>query len=263
LEQAIPILADLGYRGVAVTLDHHALDPFSLHLGSQLPRVRRLVNRLGLRTVLETGGRYLLHPWIKHHPALVSVDAAERQFRIEFLKRTIDIAAALESDCVSFWSGALPSGGIDRDAINGRIQQALDQLIPYAERRQVKLALEPEPGMWIESSKDAIRWVRRYAPSVLGITLDIGHLHCLNEPIGEAFSRCGDRLRNVHIEDMRRGVHEHLLFGEGDIDFPSVLAALRQIGYDGGVFVELSRHSHVFPQVAVRALEFLRCHDVH
>ena len=57
---------------------------------------------------------------------------------------------------------------------------------------------------------------------------------------------------------MRRGVHEHLMFGEGEIDFGPVLAALREIGYEGGVHVELSRHSHDAVETARRALRYLR-----
>ena len=56
---------------------------------------------------------------------------------------------------------------------------------------------------------------------------------------------------------MRAGVHEHLMFGEGEIDFPPVLAALAEIGYRNGVYVELSRHSHIGPEAAEQVLAFL------
>ena len=61
----------------------------------------------------------------------------------------------------------------------------------------------------------------------------------------------------VAIEDMRRGVHEHLMCGEGEMDFPPILRELAEIGYQGGVFVELSRHSHDAVNTARRALAFL------
>jgi sugar phosphate isomerase/epimerase len=77
-------------------------------------------------------------------------------------------------------------------------------------------------------------------------------------PIVDHLRRWKDVLWNVHIEDMRQGVHEHLMFGEGEIDFAPVLHELREIGYEGGVHVELSRHSHDAVETARRALEFLR-----
>ena len=90
------------------------------------------------------------------------------------------------------------------------------------------------------------------------LTLDVGHVHCLEEgSIPDVIAEWHERIVNVHIEDMRRGVHEHLLFGEGEIDFPPIIAALRKVEYDGPVHVELSRHSHDAPRVAQRAFDFL------
>jgi sugar phosphate isomerase/epimerase len=48
------------------------------------------------------------------------------------------------------------------------------------------------------------------------------------------------------------------MFGEGEIDFAPVFEALRQIGYTGGLHVELSRHSHDAVQTARAALAFLK-----
>jgi sugar phosphate isomerase/epimerase len=70
--------------------------------------------------------------------------------------------------------------------------------------------------------------------------------------------RAGPRLVNVQIDDMRRGTHEHLEFGKGEIDFPPVLAALAEAGYTGLVAVELPRDSHAAPRIARESLEFLR-----
>jgi sugar phosphate isomerase/epimerase len=78
------------------------------------------------------------------------------------------------------------------------------------------------------------------------------------EPIADYVRRFAPRLVNVHIEDMKRGVHEHLMFGEGEIDFWPALRALGDIGYGGGVHVELSRHSHLAPEAARWSYEYLR-----
>jgi sugar phosphate isomerase/epimerase len=84
-------------------------------------------------------------------------------------------------------------------------------------------------------------------------------LHCQGEtPIAHQIRKCRDDVWNVHIEDMRLGVHEHLMFGEGEIDFVPILGVLQEIGYQGGVHVELSRHSHDAVNTAQRALAFLR-----
>jgi sugar phosphate isomerase/epimerase len=48
------------------------------------------------------------------------------------------------------------------------------------------------------------------------------------------------------------------MFGEGEMEFGPVVQSLREIGYKGGVHVELSRHSHDAVETARRALAFLR-----
>src|SRR4051794_20911886 len=108
LEDALEVLADLGYRSVALTLDHHALDPFDPGLPDQLRRVRAILERHRLRSVVETGARFLLDRWRKHQPTLLDPDARARARRVEFLRRSIDLAAFLSADAVSFWSGKPP-----------------------------------------------------------------------------------------------------------------------------------------------------------
>src|SRR5205807_3610231 len=106
LEDAVAILADLGYDSIAITLDYHTLNPSDPNLPDQLRAVRDIVQCRNLRTVIETGARFLLDPWRKHQPALLSADPAQRQQRIDFLLQAIDIARELSADAVSFWSGA-------------------------------------------------------------------------------------------------------------------------------------------------------------
>src|SRR5215510_8605909 len=74
LEDAIEILAELGYQSVALTLDYHALNPFDPYMPRQLAAVKGLLRKHGLRSVVETGARFLLDPRRKHHPTIVSPD---------------------------------------------------------------------------------------------------------------------------------------------------------------------------------------------
>jgi sugar phosphate isomerase/epimerase len=47
------------------------------------------------------------------------------------------------------------------------------------------------------------------------------------------------------------------MFGEGEMQFPPIIAALAKANYRGGLHVELSRHSHEAPTAAKRAFTFL------
>jgi L-ribulose-5-phosphate 3-epimerase len=257
LDDALAVLADLGYEGVALTLDHAHLDPFAPGLARRAAEVAQRLDQLGLAVVIETGARYLLDPHRKHEPTLVSDDGRDR--RIGFLCRAVDIAADLGAEAVSFWSGTKPEELSEPQAWD-RLVEGCDAVVAHAQTRDVRLGFEPEPGMLVEDlgGYDRLRGLLDQPPR-LGLTLDIGHCRC-NEPlpVPECVRLAGERLVHVQIDDMRRGTHTHLEFGDGEIDFPPVLEALGETGYDGLVAVELPRHSHAAPAVARRSLEFLR-----
>jgi sugar phosphate isomerase/epimerase len=207
---------------------------------------------------VETGARFLLDPWHKHQPTLISPAARDRERRLDFLRRAVDVADLLGADAVSFWSGSACDEA-SPDVLMTRLAEGCRRLCDAAAERQMRLAFEPEPGMFIDTMDWFAELQERVSHPAFGLTIDVGHLHCQGEtPIPEQLQGWRDCLWNVHIEDMRRGVHEHLMFGDGEIYFAPVLHALRDIGYPGGVHVELSRHSHDAVDTARRALAFLQ-----
>jgi L-ribulose-5-phosphate 3-epimerase len=256
LTDALTVIADLGYEGVALTLDHHHLDPFDADLAKRTQVVAGRLADLGLATVVETGARYLLDPWRKHAPTLLDDDPAPR---VELLRRAVQVGADLGAEAVSLWSGVRPKH-VDRGTAWRRLVAGCRELLPYAETAGVRLGFEPEPGMLVETLDDYLRLRRDLdAPVHFGLTLDVGHCRCLEpEPVAGCVRRVAEYLVNVQVDDARRGVHEHLEFGTGEVDFPPVLRALADSGYRGLVAVELPRHSHAAPTVARDSLAFLR-----
>jgi sugar phosphate isomerase/epimerase len=257
LPDALAVLADLGYEGVALTLDHQHLDPFAPHLAARTAAVAALLERHGLAVAVETGARYVLDPHRKHEPTLVSDAGRER--RVELLRLAVDVAADLGCDVVSLWSGILPAGATPAQGWD-RVLSGLDAVLPHAERAGVTLAVEPEPGMFVERLADVAELRRRLGdPAHVRVTIDVGHLRCNEDAAPDACVRSvGELLAHVQVDDMRRGVHEHLELGQGEVDLPPVLAALQDVGYRGLVAVELPRHSHAAPLVAARSLAALR-----
>jgi L-ribulose-5-phosphate 3-epimerase len=255
LDDALMVMADLGYAGVALTLDHHHLDPYGPGLAGRVEAVGARLDQLGLGVVIETGARYLLDPWRKHAPTLLDDDP---QPRLEYLHHAVRIGADLGAEAISFWAGVRPPG-LSRAAAWDRLARGCDVMVAAAEAAGVRLGFEPEPGMLVATLDDwfAMRDTLG-APECFGLTLDIGHCRCVErQPVPGCVTRAGPHLVNVQIEDMRRGTHEHLEFGAGEIDFPPVLRALAGAGYAGLVTVELPRHAHAAPTVARQSLAFL------
>ncbi len=207
--------------------------------------------------MIETGARYLLNPREKHDPTLMDPDPARRLVRQDFLNHAIDLGRALDAEAVSLWSGAV-NPAIEEDAGMALLTEALEPVLTHAEEAGMPLAFEPEPGMFIDTLERFGRLDERINHPLFQLTIDLGHVHCMKEgPVDSILERWQTRVINIHLEDMVEGIHEHLMFGEGTMDFPAIFQALERIGYDKGVHVELSRDSHRAVEAVRRSASFL------
>lgn len=257
LEAALEIIAALGYRGVAITLDNYILNPRASDLDRQLERTNAILKKNSLTCVVETGARFLLNPWSKHEPTLICADANGRKVRLDFLKRAADIAARLDGQALSFWSG-IKHEGIEDAQARDWLAAGCRELSDYAGQYHMPLAFEPEPGMFIENLTQFQKLAERVGSPLFGLTLDVGHAFLTEAGgIADCILNFKDHIRNIHLEDMKKGAHQHLQFGEGQIEFSEVFDALKKIQYAGPVNVELSRHSRNAVNAAGQALEYL------
>ena len=256
-EDGLALLAKTGYKSVAITIDHGWLSPRDNAADIQVQQFKHFLKQNEISSVIETGARFLLNPEWKHSPTLLDPDPNQSQIRIDFLKYCIDIGIELGSDCVSLWSGIKPDELSFNSAMD-RLVKNLETVLRYAEYRGIDIGFEPEPGMLIDTTGRFERLTHLLDSPRLKMTLDIGHLFCLSEiPIANYIEKWADHLVNVHIEDMKSGVHEHLMFGDGQIHFPPVIESLKQCGYQGGLHVELSRHSHDAANIVKQSYDFL------
>lgn len=257
LGDALELLAGHGYRALAITPDVCHLDPFTA-TDAELDALAAQLRDHGLTPVLETGARFLLDPRHKHEPTLMTRDRAARDRRLEFYARTAAIGARLGARVVSFWAG------IDREPGAGSHEWLLEGISATVARIRaegLEPALEPEPGMAVETVEDWHAVRQALGAEAPALTLDIGHLYAVweGEP-AEIIRKNAFYLAQVHLEDMRVGVHEHLLPGEGEVDFAAVLGALQGSGYDQAVCFELSRSSHCAPTAVASCAALWRQH---
>jgi sugar phosphate isomerase/epimerase len=135
------------------------------------------------------------------------------------------------------------------------------RLADYAAERGVRLALE--------NSADAIWLLDRVLEEVgddseatnLGICIDTGHAHMSHdagrEPVTNYLERYAGQLEHVHLHDNHGVSDEHLVPGDGTIDWPRVVRMLEEIGSDGTAILEV-HPVEVPPIEGIRqGLEFL------
>jgi len=265
LEEALVLVEEAGFEAVAITPDVGALDPMSPNAG-EVEGTRALLDDLGLEATIETGARFLLDPRAKHRPNLMDDAAAARERRVDFYRRCIDLAADLDARVVSLWAGAAPEGtdGTLDDRpdhpLVDRLAEGLDSVLRHARGAGVRIAFEPEPGMFVERPAGFEALVGRmgHAGQDLGMTLDLGHCAVTSDlPVRSVVDRFADRLIHVHVADCPAGVHQHLPLGEGDLDLVEALGALVDVGFDGVAAVELSRDGHRAPDALAASFEAL------
>jgi sugar phosphate isomerase/epimerase len=125
-------------------------------------------------------------------------------------------------------------------------------------RHGVRLGIEFEPGHLVGSAAQMCDLLAALDSPLVGVNLDIGHVVCAGEDPAEAVRALRGRIWNVHLEDIRGRIHEHLIPGEGDVDFRAVFSALEETGYDGFVTLELYPYADDPGGAGRRALEHLR-----
>jgi sugar phosphate isomerase/epimerase len=132
------------------------------------------------------------------------------------------------------------------------------RLCALADELGVTIAIEPEPLLVVGSSADATRMLEQVGSPRLCVNLDIGHAFLTDDDLAGSIRMLGDRIVHLHLEDMASGVHRHLPFGAGDIDFTSVRQALADIGYAGPYVVDLFGQDRPPEEVAAEALRGLQ-----
>ena len=256
LQETCVILAEQGYQGIEVMADvPHAYPP---HLNeddiariSEVLRAHRLeVSNINAFMHHADGDTY--HPtWIEQDPAL-------RKKRIDYTLRCIDLAAALGAENLSTEPGG-PLEGMDRDKAVSVFLEGLSSVTERAREKNVRVLIEPEPGLLIENSRQFLRLLQHLDTEVFGLNFDVGHFFCVGEDPSALIRELKEFIYHFHLEDIAASrQHYHLQLGDGAIDLSGVLNSIDAIGYQGFVTVELYTYEDRPEDAARGALKYLR-----
>lgn len=253
----IKIITKLGFNGLGLTLDVCHYNPFK-DSERLLKRIKRNLKGNNIDTVIETGARFLLNPWEKHEPTLVSNEETDRTKRIDFLKKAVDVAEFLEANVVTIFSGKIYEN-VRKEEAFGWLTNGVSEITEYAKMKNIKIGFEPEPLMLIETLEQYYLLRKEINYDNFGLTLDIGHVQCSeDQSIHDCIISHQNEIFNIHLTDIKNKKHIHLPLGEGDINFLDVFKALKEIKYANIVNLELSRNSHNAPSVANQSMIFIK-----
>ncbi|WP_428939921.1 sugar phosphate isomerase/epimerase family protein [Fontivita pretiosa] len=259
LAEAIDTIAAIGYRGVEIMADVPHAHPASFDAAAR----RALKQQLAARGLQVSNINAFTHfaDGDTYHPTWIEDDPALREVRIRHTLGAIELAAELEARSVSIQPGGpLIGTGLSREQAEERFAEGLNRIEDHAQKYDIAIAIEPEPGLLIESASEYLEFKNRYfrtEPSVQ-MNCDIGHLFCVGEDPAEVIRAIPDDIAHVHLEDIGANrVHQHLAPGKGVIDFRAIFAALEQIFYTGWVTVELYPYETTAAEVARIAWQYL------
>jgi L-ribulose-5-phosphate 3-epimerase len=116
----------------------------------------------------------------------------------------------------------------------------IHNLLGEAERWGVIIALENVWNAFLVSPVDMREMIDRINSPWVGCYLDVGNILRYGLP-EDWIQTLGQRIVRVHVKDFQQSmgtVEGFCLPGDGDVDWPTVMAALRRVGYDGPMIFE-------------------------
>src|SRR5258706_13365089 len=117
--------------------------------------------------------------------------------------------------------------------------ESMKPILQRAEKVEVKVGIECEPGLFLEFATELADWIGRLNHPCFGANLDVGHSQVLGENIPECVRMLGKRIWNLHVEDIPGRKHYHMIPGEGTLDWGGPRDSWKSVGYDRTLTVEL------------------------
>jgi len=254
MERTLDDLHEVGYQAIEISCHRNHLDPL-YHSDKYLHSLSDKLKATGISVVnLHTGAKDLLSD-IDFEPSLTSDSKNDRQKRIDLILSTIAAATAIGAKNVTITSGILPEQCSEEEGYR-RLRESIDTILAKSDGT-VNLLIENEMGMLVERVEHLAKLLPLYQGS-LWATLDIGHAQCTNEDICEAINSLGASVKHMHFEDIKDRVHNHLLPGDGDIDFGKIVKLLSGNSYEGYCSVELYTYDVKPAEAALYSLNYFK-----
>jgi sugar phosphate isomerase/epimerase len=145
--------------------------------------------------------------------------------------------------------GGLADGSRDLELARATVEAGLEELVPYAGERGVRLGIEPLHPMYCADRSvvctlgQALELAEPYPPERVGVVVDVYHVWW-DPRLEDELSRAHGRVAGLHLDDWVLPLPAGALLGrglpgEGCIDLDRLVSAVARTGYAGAVEVEV------------------------
>jgi hexulose-6-phosphate isomerase len=172
---------------------------------------------------------------------LGSPDGNARKYGREIILKQLEMARILGMNTILTVPARITSGGPSYADCWQRSTEELRQVLPVAETHQISMAIENVRfSKFLLSDEEMIRYVDQFNSPYLGVYCDIGNI--LFNGFPEKWIRSlNKRIRKIHFKDLKASANYAsvpLLYG--DVNWPEVMKAIRDIGYDDVLTAEIN-----------------------
>ncbi|MCK8601187.1 sugar phosphate isomerase/epimerase family protein [Desulfoferrobacter suflitae] len=195
-----------------------------------------------------------------HNPSWLEEDWQHREARIRYTLDCLRLAAALGIPCVSTNAGGEIPETMNQEEAFRLFVANMHRVLPLAGKLGVKLLIEPEPGLLIETSEQMLRFLKELEfNEFLSINFDAGHFFCLGEDPCQSWEKLRCYVTHVHLDDIPANrSHRHVQLGEGDLDIPALLRSIEASDYRGHVTVRVDSYDQKPEEIVAASAEYLR-----
>lgn len=251
LEDAMGLARRAGYDALEIapfTIAHHVTDISAPERGL----IRDAAARAGIAisgihwVLVQTEGLYLNHP-----------DAGIRQRTARYFRELVDF-------CADIGGGSIVVGSPkQRNVMGVSYQQAWDwatetfrEGVRQAEERGVTICFEPLAPVetnFINTAAEAVLFTQQLGSPNFKIILDVKAMCSEAKPIPQIIRESWPHFAYFHANDANlKGP------GFGEVDFRPIAAALKEVGYDGTVSVEVFKFEEGAEVIATKSIEYLK-----
>jgi hexulose-6-phosphate isomerase len=251
--ELFPLIAKAGYRGAEpVVSDSGYLNP-SLS-DDDILALRKLAQKSGL-AIPSVGA------WNLWENNLVSDSAETRERARNIIRFQLRAARILGADTILVVPGyvgtefASKPERIRYDIAWERAAEAFAVLAGDAEREGVKIGIENVWNRFLLSPIETARLIDEVGSPFFGAYFDVGNIIYIGYP-EQWIEILGKRIFKIHLSDYRfnqAGLGAFVDLFAGDVDFVKVAKALKDVGYDDWLTVEMLPNYKQFPGTSVQS----------
>jgi inosose dehydratase len=219
MDRAVKDIASVGYEGVEM------FDGNLAEYADKPDELRGILEEAGVSLVsVYTGANFIY--------ADILPDELHR------IQQAAKLAAAFGAERLVVGGGARRAAGTT-DEDYTRLGEALDRVTDIAESFGLTASYHPHLTTIVENPEELDRLM---GLTRIGFCPDTAHLAAGGADPAAMIRKYPDRIRHVHLKDLRKDTFSFLPLGQGELDLPDIVQAIKESGYDSWLMVELDEY---------------------